>query len=227
MIFKDLRTKNWDWTIPSYKKMINNLVGDEYSTEKNITDAVWEVKKHEANRVNEVLEINYNDIVFDVGSGAGMIAFYVAKQCRQLYCIDVSKKFLKYAKQNNKNNQNIKYVKISYGDMTEIPRPTKIYCLAMFIHYCHYDIHHYLKIFYEKLNDNGTVFFDIIPDEQTFPDSEEYKKNMDRYLKNPNRIFYDVKHHNPLIIEKIIESIGFKIINSFNDSGHKFYILKK
>lgn len=225
MIFKDLRTKHWDSLIPNYKKMINNLVGNECNN--NITDAVWKCKEHEAKRAIEVLDINQGDIVFDVGSGAGMMAFYVAKQCKKLYCIDVSKQFLKYAKKNNSNNQNVKYVKINYGDMTDTPSPTKIYCLAMFMHYHQYDIHNYLKIFYKKLDYNGMVFFDIMPDEQTSPESEMYKKNMDSYLKNPNRVFYDVKQHNPLIIEKIIKTVGFNIVDSFNDHVHKFYILKK
>ena len=207
--------------------MISNFVGDEYNNSDDIDKTLWEVKYHEANRAVEKLQITQDDIVYDVGSGPGMICNYVSQNCNKLYCVDISKSFLKYAMKNNENNKNVGFFKIKHGVFNHVPKPNKIYCLATFIHFNLYDIHYYLKSFYDKIDNGGMVFFDILSDEYLNLESDEYKENFKKYQKNPKRIYHDMKYHNPKIIEKVIHNTGFSVVETFDDYNHKFWVLKK
>ncbi|HUT22115.1 MAG TPA: peptide chain release factor N(5)-glutamine methyltransferase [Candidatus Bipolaricaulota bacterium] len=70
--------------------------------------------------VDEVLKLNKNLVVADIGTGSGCIAVSLAKNgFKQVLATDSSKKALKTAKENAKSNQTASRIKFFPGDLSK------------------------------------------------------------------------------------------------------------
>ena len=106
-----------------------------------------------------------DDLVVDLGSGMGFVAEAVAPLVNTLYCVDISPSFLEDARARleSKDVWNVEYILTDYADFSKAftRRVTKIYSLAVFIHFNYYDFLYYLVECNRILHHGGLLYFDF------------------------------------------------------------------
>ena len=227
---RDPRELLWNWDLESEldskKSMLNKFVGDHYSSTNGLEEIVNN-KKHEANRVIQILNLNNQKTVIDFGSGPGYIAFHVAQNVKKLYCIDVSQSFLDEASNYNQSLHNIDYIKVNFSDFNKVPHVDSIYCLALFIHFTLYDIFSHLSGMFDCLNSGGELFFDILSDEYIDFQSKKWINGVKKSIVKPESNFTNVKYNNKIVVKQMAQHIGFNIIDMFDDTTHSFFHVVK
>ena len=201
--------------------MLDKLVGDHYQFDR--LDELFTNKFHEAQRVIQILDLNDSSTAIDFGSGAGYIAHHVAPIVNKLYCIDVSRSFLATASSYNKKYNNIQYIEIDFSEFSKLPQADKIYCLALFIHFTIYDIFNHLKGFYNCIQPGGEIFFDTLSDKYIDFDSRKWLSTTDKIISNPNSNLTNLKYNNSSVVVRMLENIGFEVLDTFDDVGHSFF----
>jgi cyclopropane fatty-acyl-phospholipid synthase-like methyltransferase len=95
--------------------------------------------------------------VIDLGSGCGFIADALAPDVAHLWCADISKSFLDYAKKVTQKHANVTCQQIEFGKLSGLPQVTARYSVAVFIHFNLYDCYLYLTQCYNCLESNGRL----------------------------------------------------------------------
>lgn len=223
----DPRVSGWNWSKTEDDGMMERFVGDHYSRDHDGHCEMIENKKHEANRVVQVLKLDGSQLVMDFGAGPGYIARHVSLHSKKLYCVDVSETFLNEARYYNRNDEKIEFLKVDFAQFDVLPKVDRIYCLAVFIHFSIYDIFIHLSGLYDKLLPDGQLWFDTLSDEYIDFKSDKWASVIEKLMKDPAETFINIKYNNTKIVEKMVKSTGFNIISSYDDNGHSFFHVAK
>jgi SAM-dependent methyltransferase len=216
------------WETDDINNLLILLVGKHYGNNPlEQLKKIQQIKFHEAQNVVNALALSSDDTVIDLGSGCGFIAEHVSSRVKNLYCVDISRSFLDYAKKINSNHNNVDYYHIPFGDLSSVPPVSAIYSMAVFIHFNLYDIYIYLKSCYDCLVHTGRMLFDVLNDDMLDINSERWQRHSDRYFQDRQHIFTNLHYNNSSVIQKIAIKIGFHILWTKNENDHTFILIQK
>lgn len=154
--------RNWDFV--EKRELLFALVGFDFGREPETKlDEIRAFKKNESAFLLNTLKFTKNDVVLDLGSGCGFIARVVAPLCRQLYCLDISSEFLRFAREELTQFTNVDFHRMPYGDLHYLDdkKITKGYANAVFIHFNFFDVVVYLREIYRILARGGLFLFGL------------------------------------------------------------------
>jgi cyclopropane fatty-acyl-phospholipid synthase-like methyltransferase len=202
------------WDTESLDSLLLLYVGKTHGENPSqCIDKIRAAKQSEAANIVSMLPLGSNDIVVDLGSGCGFIAKEIAPLVNTLHCVDVSKSFLDYCKVELSGLSNVRYHHIEYSNLTQLPvnEITKIYALALFIHFNLYDIYHYLKSIYMILSPGGKLLFDFLDDKTLNIEDDVWIRHSARYLADQSNFFTNIYYNNEDSVINIAKQIGFSV----------------
>ena len=218
------------WDTESLDKLLRLYVGKTYGEyPSQCIDKIRAVKQAEAATIICMLPFGSDDVVVDLGPGCGFIAKEIAPLVNTLHCVDISKSFLDYCKVELANLSNVRYHQIEYSNMTMLPvnQITKVYALALFIHFNLYDIYHYLKSIHMILSPSGKLLFNFLDDKTLNITDDVWVRHSDRYLSNRSNLFTNVYYNNEYAVINIAEQIGFTVSMVKHTDQHCWLVLDK
>lgn len=152
--------RNWDFV--DKRQLLFALIGYDFGMEPEIKlDEIREYKRRESQFLLNALQLNAQDIVFDLGSGCGFIARITAPLCGKLYCLDISREFLRFAQEELQSFPNVEFHRMQFANLHYLDdkQVTKGYSNAVFIHFNLFDIVLYLREVYRILRSGGIFLF--------------------------------------------------------------------
>ena len=182
--------------------------------------------------------LNREDIVLDVGAGAGYLSYCISPLVKKLYSFDFSKKLLIKSKLLNKNRKNIEIYHDNILFMNETFRKKKVFnkiIVGSVLQYLkNYD--EIEKVFQNLNNISSTkslILFTHNPDKikkssfiKTYKNLNWHKKKLERSLKMENQRFWlDYKKIKILADKNGFKSKKIKIDKKFFQSTHMFDLL--
>ena len=111
--------------------------------------------------------------IADLGSGEGLVGELLAQEARKVFCVDISKKIVKFGQTNAKKND-IKNIEFLHGDIEQIPLKAKSVDVALFSQSLHHSKNPQtaLKEAHRILRDSGRlIILDLI--EHQFTQAKE------------------------------------------------------
>jgi cyclopropane fatty-acyl-phospholipid synthase-like methyltransferase len=218
------------WGANKIDNLLNLWVGEQYgkSPVDNI-ELIRESKSHEANNIVNLLSLNKQHTVIDLGSGGGFIANSIAPKVKTLYCLDISKDFLEYCRRETSQQKNVECYLINYANLNSvIEQPVDaIYSVAVFIHFNLYDVFHYLKACFDCLKPGGKLLFDFYNIEKLNIHDKTFIKHTSQYLAAPGNLASYVYYNHPATLHQIYSQIGFKLVETKEEDKHVFLVLEK
>ncbi len=193
------------WNSIDSEELMRKYIGRRYINLEEISNA----KKAEAKYIADYLNLSSNSTVIDLGPGLGLIASNLAPLVKHLYCVDISKSFLRESIKHLKEHNNISFELIEYGNLSKFSDIDSVYCLAVFIHFNIYDISIYLEEIYNVLKNNGTVLFDYY-DVDFFNNLDETFIRHKALYKQDQAIRTNINFNSTTAILNICESLGYK-----------------
>jgi ubiquinone/menaquinone biosynthesis C-methylase UbiE len=154
--------RNWDFV--EKRELLYALVGYDFGMEPETKlDEIRVFKKKESAFLLHALKFTPEDVVLDLGSGCGFIARVVAPLCRQIYCLDISSEFLRFASEELAEFKNVGFHRMPYGNLHYLDNKkiTKGYANAVFIHFNFFDVVVYLREIYRILAPGGLFLFGL------------------------------------------------------------------
>lgn len=211
-----------DWNSNSSSELLSLYTGPLYPDFATAKIA----KKKEADFIKEHLKLGKNDVVMDIGSGAGYIAGYIASDVHTLHCVDISESFLAMTKENLEDHDNVQFHHISYGNLPYINDVDSVYCLAVMIHFNIYDVAIYLNEIHRVLKDKGQLLFDFYDANHLDATDYFFQKHMLRYKMNQSNIVTNINFNSNQAVLNICEDIGYDV-SVIRDGKHPIFLATK
>ncbi|MPZ18657.1 MAG: methyltransferase domain-containing protein [Luteitalea sp.] len=126
-------------------------------------DAEWNrTGENTASHVAELTGIGPDDVVLEIGCGAGRVGAKLAPRCRQWIGADVSTNMLRYARPALDRFENVSFVRLNGVDLHGIQDESidVVYCTAVFMHIDEWDRYRYVAEAYRVLRPGGRVYVD-------------------------------------------------------------------
>jgi SAM-dependent methyltransferase len=125
-----------------------------------------EYLRHRSDMARELVELfglDGTQQVFEIGSGDGVVARHLARQCRSLDCADISRTFLDAAQETCGGLDNVRFHLITTDFLDFLPAGEYDfgYSLNVFVHLNAYDIYFYLRSVDRLLRGGGLFRFNI------------------------------------------------------------------
>jgi ubiquinone/menaquinone biosynthesis C-methylase UbiE len=184
----DEMKRNWDFV--EKRELLYALVGYDFGMEpEKRLDEIREYKAKESNFLLHALKLTKDDVVLDLGSGCGFIARVAAPLCKQLYCLDISSEFLRFAQDELAQFTNVGFHRIPFGNLhfLDDKKITKGYANAVFIHFNFFDVVIYLRELYRVLARGGLFLFGLSNTDCLDINNDRYfPLVLDNYLKERN-----------------------------------------
>ena len=151
----------------SYKEVWNKAGEDaEYARDAvaGISDFSEFMQSGEdsAKTIGEVLRVTQDDIVLEIGCGAGRIGAWLAPKCKLWIGTDISAGMVRHAGENLKDRENVRLVELSGCDLEDFADASidKIYCSTVFMHLDEWDRYRYVSEAYRVLRPGGRAYVD-------------------------------------------------------------------
>jgi ubiquinone/menaquinone biosynthesis C-methylase UbiE len=159
-----------------------------------------------------VTRMGEDDVVLDFGCGIGRVARFVAPYVCELWCVDASSRMLRFASRALSDHSNVRFlrtngIKMQFRDeMFDF-----VYSILTLQHLEKEDAYAALSEIYRVLKAGGLAYF-------SFPNflSKEYFKGFLKNVKNPDFSPIRIRLYTPQEVEKILTSIGFKVLSLWN-----------
>ncbi len=152
--------RNWDFV--DKRQLLFALIGYDFGMEPETRlEEIREFKRRESQFLINTLQLTPQDVVLDLGSGCGFIARVTAPLCGKLYCLDISREFLRFAQEELQSFRNVEFHRMEFADLHSLDdkQVTKGYANAVFIHFNLFDIVLYLREVYRVLRSGGIFLF--------------------------------------------------------------------
>jgi len=153
--------------------------------------------------------------VLDFGSGIGRVAKFVAPHCRELWCVDVSSRMLSIASSALRGLENVHFVRtkgrrIPLGD----EKFDFAYSILTFQHMEKEDVYAALREIWRVLKIGALAYF-------SFPNflSDDYFNGFLKNVENPDMSPIRLRLYSPKEVEKILASLGFKVLSFWNPNS--------
>ena len=106
--------------------------------------------------------ITLDDVVMEIGCGAGRIAHFLAPKCKRWIGGDVSVNMIAHAKEALADVPNVEFVALAGSDLRDVGEASidAIYCTVVFMHLDEWDRFRYVSEMYRVLKPGGRVYFD-------------------------------------------------------------------
>lgn len=174
------------------------------------TNDFWKAGREIAMSV--VLYMDEDDVVLDFGCGIGRVARFVAPYVHELWCVDASSRMLKFASKALSDLNNVHLLRTNGLKMQLKDEMFDFaYSILTLQHLEKEDAYVTLCEIYRVLKVGGLAYF-------SFPNflSKEYFKGFLKNVKNPDFSPIRIRLYTPQEVEKILTSIGFKVLSLWN-----------
>ncbi|NMC59337.1 MAG: methyltransferase domain-containing protein [Candidatus Methanofastidiosa archaeon] len=93
--------------------------------------------KKEIEETIKIIDLDKDDIILEIGCGTGEFCIEVAKKCKKVIAIDVSKNMLDYAKNKalNRGVNNISFINAGFISYSHIEEPVDIVVSSIALHH--------------------------------------------------------------------------------------------
>ena len=159
--------------------------------------------------------IGRDAVVLDFGCGIGRIARFIAPQCREIWCVDASSQMLKLASEALRGLGNVRFQK---AKGTRVPLGDAKFDFAYSIltlqHMEKEDAYVALREIQRVMKIGAWGYF-------TFPNflSDEYFTGFLQTAENPDLNPIRVRLYTPEEVEKMLTSLGFKVVRLWNPNS--------
>jgi len=177
----------------------------------------------EAQKMVELLKINKNDVIIDIGAGTGGLTLQLAKFCKRIYAVDTSAAMLSRAKEKSEKLKikNIEFINSGFLNYSHKGEEPSIITTKMALHHLP-DFWKViaLKKIHDILKNDGRFFLsDVIlsfepGDYETIFNNwkDQLGKEVDKEFANESVIHVNEEFSTfEWLMDKIIEKAGFKI----------------
>jgi ubiquinone/menaquinone biosynthesis C-methylase UbiE len=161
------------------------------------------------------LYMDADDVVLDFGCGIGRVARFVAPFVHEVWCVDASSRMLKFASKALSDLTNLRFLKTSGFKMQlEDEMFDFAYSVLTLQHLEKEDAYAVLCEIYRVLKIGGRAFF-------SFPNllSDVYFEGFLKNVGNPDFSPIRLRLYTPQEVEKILTSIGFKVLGLWNPNS--------
>jgi ubiquinone/menaquinone biosynthesis C-methylase UbiE len=225
----DEMKRNWDFT--EKRQLLYALVGFDFGKEPETKlDEIRAYKRNESGFLLNTLKPNKDDVMMDLGSGCGFIARVMAPLCRQIYCLDISSEFLRFAKEELQEFPNVGFHRINYGDLhfLDDKKITKGYANAVFIHFNFFDVVQYLKEIYRILVPGGLFMFGLSnTDCLDIKNDRYFSMVMADYVKQRTSIATLMQWNSSQGVCSAARQIGFEASELWAAQGSSMILVRK
>ena len=133
---------NPNWEFSNVHDLLVACVGNNFGD--NPEEHLPEIRASRAllgKRLVSLMEIQKHHIVLDIGSGGGFVTRPVVEKARHVHCVDISKDFLAYCKEELAEFDNVTFHVVEYAAFPDImdSEVDRVYSTAVFIHFNFYD----------------------------------------------------------------------------------------
>jgi pentatricopeptide repeat protein len=219
-----------NWEFADRRQLLYALIGYEFGMEpEKRLDDIRAYKQKESAFLIKSLGLTSQDIVFDLGSGCGFIARVVAPLCKRLYCLDISRDFLRFAQEELLSFSNVGFHQIEYGDLCCLDdmQVSKGYANAVFIHFNLFDIVTYLREVFRILARGGVFVFGMCnSDSLDIAEDRYFRIVLQHYLRernSPTLMQWNSAHS----VCSIARQIGFEADELWSRQGTAMLRLQK
>ncbi|MCJ7443825.1 MAG: class I SAM-dependent methyltransferase [Methanotrichaceae archaeon] len=212
--------RNYDsinWNCDSMNSMLKALIGNQYGENpEEQLDKIRADKKVTADIYDSFLKFERSDRVIDLGSGTGFLTHWIAPKVSKIWCLDISKSFNNFAKNELKEFLNVECSVIEYGNLSCVynQKIDKIFSTGVFIHFNFYDFVVYLKEISKVLDKGGLFAFDIANAENLNLKSAPsyFFDGLDAYKEDRSRILGLMNWTGISVVTNLAEQLGFEIL---------------
>jgi SAM-dependent methyltransferase len=115
-----------------------------------------------AGAIKEMLGIDQESVVLEIGCGVGRIGKYLALHCKRWIGTDISSEMLAHARKNTSEHKNVQLIELQECSLKEIPTESVdcLYCTAVFMHLDEWDRFRYVSEAFRVLRPGGRCYFD-------------------------------------------------------------------
>jgi SAM-dependent methyltransferase len=117
-----------------------------------------------AQHVSDLTCITPNDVVLEIGCGAGRVGTKLAPRCQRWIGADVSTNMLGFAREAlaKSEHANVSFVHLNGVDLAGVPDVSVdvVYCTAVFMHLDEWERYRYIADAYRVLRPGGRIYFD-------------------------------------------------------------------
>lgn len=127
-------------------------------------DAFFQSGEATAQAMREMLSIEPQDTVLEIGCGVGRIGRHLAPLCARWIGTDISSEMLRFARENLQTCDNVSLIELPFSTLSEIADASvdKVYCSAVFMHLDEWDRYKYVTEAYRILKPSGRCYVDNI-----------------------------------------------------------------
>lgn len=225
----DEMKRNWDFV--EKRQLLFALVGFDFGQEPETKlDEIRDYKKKESAFLLNTLKPTKDDVVMDLGSGCGFIARVMAPLCKEIYCLDISNEFLRFAREELQQFNNVDFHRMSYGDLHYLDdkRITKGYANAVFIHFNFFDVVVYLQEIYRILVPGGLFMFGLSNTDCLDLRSDRYfSMVMGDYVKQRSSVATLMQWNSAHGVCSAARQIGFEATELWAAQGSAMILVRK
>lgn len=174
------------------------------------TNDFWKTGREIA--LSIVPHMDANDVVLDFGCGIGRVAKFVAPHVRELWCVDVSSRMLRFASKALSDLSNVHLLRTNGIKMQLRDEMFDFaYSILTLQHLEKEDAYAALSEIQRVLKVGGLAYF-------SFPNflSKEYFKGFLKNVKNPDFSPIRTRLYTPQEVEKILTTMRFKVLSLWN-----------
>ncbi len=153
------------WSADNDHDLFNLLVGQSFGDQPELNiDIIRQNKLEIAHYISNQLNLKKTDVVLDLGSGCGYLAKPISHLVEKVICCDISEDFLKYAKNECREVENIEFHLVQNYKLKPLLNSSldAAYSFNVFIHLNTYQIYAYLKEMARVLKADSLFIFDIM-----------------------------------------------------------------
>jgi SAM-dependent methyltransferase len=129
----------------------------------SVDDGEWKRSgESTADHVAALAQIGPDDVVLEIGCGAGRVGAFLAPRCRRWIGADVSPRMLDHARAALADLSNVELAPVSGFELTGFDAGSidVVYCTAVFMHLDEWDRYRYMQEAYRVLRPGGRIYFD-------------------------------------------------------------------
>ena len=211
-----------------YNERIHSGVDFSNAQEVAVYDSYMQKLRNmepEIEKVKSIVRLGSSDVVLDVGAGTGALAIGLAKHCKQVFAIDVSKAMIDYAEQKASEQENIPIVFSHAGFLTFLLPPETLDVVVS-----QFALHHLpdfwksiaLKRIFAAMRPGGRFFLQDCVLPSTVDDYDKYFAEVvsriettggEKVAKDTEKTFRDEFVTLDWIMTELLEKAGFRIIS--------------
>ena len=203
-----MRDQNWNF---QREELLYAYVGAGYTWDD--LAKIRDMKRSEAEHAADMLRLEAQDVVLDIGSGFGHLALVLAPRVQQYVCADISAEMMAVCRDETRNMPNVDHIIIPRTDVRSCANRNinKVFANSVFIHVVFFELVSYLRQIYDLLPIGGRFYFNFYDSDYLGQAVDGYFESMlERYYADP--LETTLMHWNSFTsIRAIAQLTGFEL----------------